>query len=394
MESASRAYLDHAASTPLCAEAASAMAAVPTVGNPSSVHAEGLALRRLVDDARAKVARLLEVPADRCVFTSGATEANLLGVMGYIRAVRELIPDGVLHAVTTPIEHASMSQALALAAEEYGIVVDTVPVDERGVVRAEDIRAAMTDRTILVSCMWANNVFGSVQPMKAIGDVVASTRAAREAAALPLAFMTDAVQAVRTLPVAPHAVGADILTASSHKIYGPKGVGLLMVRAGTPFRPLAAGGGQERGLRGGTENVAGIVGFGAAAEVLRERRKEDRVHAESLRRAFVATLQDRLGAKVAVLGDTSGEDALPDVVFLQAYGADAETLIVKLDVAGFAVSAGSACDSGKRRSASAVRAAYGDRVARDGGIRISFGRETRVEDLLRFTDALERVIRN
>lgn len=387
-----RVYLDHAASTPLAAEAASAMAAVPTTGNPSSVHTEGLVLRRLIDDARAKVARLLEVSADRCFFTSGATEANLLGVMGYLRAVRELVPEGVLHAVTTPIEHSSMAQALALAAEEYGVVIDTIAVDKRGIVSAEDIRVAITDRTVLVSCMWANNVLGSVQPVKAIGAAVAEVRASRNAAGLPIAFMTDAVQAARTLPVLPNAVSADILTISSHKLYGPKGAGLLTVRAGIPFRPHAAGGGQERGMRGGTENVTAIVGFGAAAELVRTRRKEDHAHATMLRKDLLAMLAERFGTKVAVLGDVSGEDAVPDVVLLQVHGTDAETLVVKLDVAGFAVSAGSACDSGKRQSASAIRAVYGDRVAKDGGIRIASGRATTVEDLRRFTDALERII--
>jgi cysteine desulfurase len=366
------------------------MAAVPTTGNPSSVHAEGLALRRLVDDARAKVARLLEVPADRCFFTSGATEANLLGVMGYLRAVRELVPEGVLHAVTTPIEHSSMAQALALAAEEYGVVIDTVAVDKRGIVSAADVRAAITDRTVLVSCMWANNVLGSVQPVKAVGALVAEVRASRNAAGLPIAFMTDAVQAARTLPVLPNAVGADILTISSHKLYGPKGAGLLTVRAGIPFRPLAAGGGQERGMRGGTENVTAIVGFGAAADLLRERRKEDHAHAAALRKELLAMLTERLGGKVTVLGDAS-DNVIPDVVFLQVQGVDAETLVVKLDVAGFAVSAGSACDSGKRQSASAVRAVYGDRVAKDGGIRIAYGRATTVDDLRRFVDALQRI---
>ena len=267
----SRTYLDYAASTPVDPRAAAASArAAMLVGNPSSLHEEGRMLRVGLDGARASVAALLGAAADEIVFTSGATEANTAAMLGSFFAARRSGKAG-LRVLMSPFEHSSIVSAAQLLVREFGAVIDVMP-SVRGVVLAEATARMVRPETAIVACMWANNVTGAVQPVADIGLAVAAERGRRGAGGIPISFVCDAVQAAPSIAVAPVAIGADLLTISSHKMYGLRGAAALFVRRGTSFVPITAGGGQEFGMRGGTEDASAIAGFGVAADILRRER--------------------------------------------------------------------------------------------------------------------------
>lgn len=378
-------YLDHAASAPLDARAVAAMAeAGALVGNPSSVHAFGRPLRERVDLARSRVAGLFGVPPGSVTFTSGATEANALAVLGAWRAAAKAFPGRRVRIVSTAIEHASVRGALAMA-EAEGAEVVALPAGKDGAVSAGDAAAAITPDTALVSVMWANNVTGAVQPVEAIGRAVAAERSRRGAAGLPVLFHVDAVQAVRSADVAPEAAGIDLLTVSAHKIGGPKGVGALVRPGLARIEPIVRGGGQEGGLRSGTENVAAIAGFGVAAMHLAGERASGAARMAELRDAFLAELARR-APEARVLGET--DRRVPNVVFVTVRGARGDLLALSLDAAGIAVSAGSACDGGDRRPSHVLEAMLGGSAAAHGGVRVSFGPATAEDDLLRAAAAI------
>ncbi len=378
-------YFDYAASTPLDPRVAEAMAAAAAKpGNPSSIHAFGRALREDVDRARASVARLLGVGPGAVTFTSGATEANALAVMGAWRAAARAHPGKKLTIVAGGLEHASVAGSLAALAADEGADVVLVGADKDGAASPADVAAAMTPETVLVSVMWANNVLGSIQPVREIGRLVAEERMRRGAGGLPVAFHSDAVQAVRTEAVLPSEAGVDLLTVSAHKMYGPKGVGALVRTSGSALRPLYAGGGQEDGLRSGTENAAGIAGFGRAAGILADEREADAAHAAALRASFLAELAERAPRMEVV----AGAHSVPGIIFLRHPGVDGDLLALTLDSAGFAVSAGSACDSGKRKGSRVLAAVLDERRAAHGGIRVSFGRSTGASDISELAAAL------
>jgi len=314
-----RIYLDHNATTPLRPEVAEAMARVlrDVYGNPSSTHAEGAAARAALERAREQVAELVGARPDQVVFTSGATEAN--------NTLLAALP----RVVTTTAEHPSVLEpARALGARLVG-------VDREGKVDPEALAEAVDGETQLVSILWANNETGVVQPLEAI------------ARALPrsVALHVDATQALGKIPVeGPW----DFLSASAHKLNGPKGTGCLMCRR--EIRPLLLGGSQERGRRGGTENVAGIVGFGVACELARKELGE--------RAARFAALRDRLFAQLEDLGRRNGSDVLPNTLNVEFPGIEGDALLQALDLEGVAVSAGAACHAGSI-SASHVLLAMG-----------------------------------
>ncbi|MEX2557834.1 MAG: cysteine desulfurase family protein, partial [Actinomycetota bacterium] len=323
-------YLDHAATTPLSDAARAAM--LPYLedrfGNASSAHAPGREARKGVDEAREKVAATVGARPDEVVFTSGGTEADNLAIKGAAWHGREQGRDGV---VVTAIEHHAVLDPARWLARQ-GFRVREVPVDAHGVVRLDALEAAVDDRTAVVSVMWANNEVGTIQP------VTECARIAREAGAV---FHTDAVQAVPWLSV--DASVADLLTISAHKHGGPKGVGALVVRRGVKVQPLMHGGGQEREIRSGTYNVAGIVGFGAAAEETAAHHERWSVVVGPLRNR----LQEKLIASITRV-HVNGHPAqrLPNNLHVCIEGIDGETLILLLDAEGVAASQGSACSSG------------------------------------------------
>jgi cysteine desulfurase len=310
-----RIYLDHNATTPLHPDVVDAMARclAETWGNPSSTHAEGAAARDAVEAARGQVAALVGAAPEEVRFSAGASEANNTVLAGVTR-----------HLVTTTAEHPSLL-APAEVLEKRGVRVTRIPVDADGHLGAGALAEALTPETDLVSILWANNETGVVQDLAALRAAVGD---------VPL--HVDATQALGKIPIEP---GWDFLSASAHKLNGPKGTGCLVARR--PVSVLVHGGGQERGARGGTENVAGIVGFGLACELARRELRE--------RAARYAALRDRLWAGLAALGarrNGSADAVLPNTVNAELPGVEGDALVQALDLEGVAVSLGAACHAG------------------------------------------------
>jgi len=326
-----RIYLDHNATTPLRPEVLEAMVRVlrDVFGNPSSPHAAGAAARAELERAREQVAALVGFSSDEIVFTAGATEANNTALASAL--LRPGAPPG--HLVTSTIEHPSVLEPAAWLAEA-GAKVTRVEVDTEGWLDPADVAAAITGETRLVSILWANNETGAVQDVAAIGA---------DTARRGVAFHVDATQALGKIPVDGRAVSAAMLSGSAHKLNGPKGVGFLAVRSSLALEPWIRGGPQERRRRGGTENVAGAVGLGVAAELARQE-LEDR---ERRQRALRDRLWQRIRARVPeIRANTPFERALPNTLSVEFRGAAGDVLVEALDLEGVCVSSGAACASG------------------------------------------------
>jgi len=373
-----RVYLDHAATTPVDSEVAEAMARIlsETHGNPSSIYAEGRAARAAVDRARDEVAAAINADPSEIVFTSGGTEADNLALRGALKARREE-RDGL---VTSAIEHHAVIDTARDLERHAHVRVDVVGVDRYGIVDPDAIRDAIDERTSLVSVMHANNEIGTIEPIAEIGALC------REEG---VTFHSDAVQTVGALEVDVRKIPVDLLSINAHKFYGPKGVGALYVRRGTRIATMQTGGGQEKGRRTGTENVAGIVGLGVAMRVARERRATESPRQEGLRDRIIAGVRARVPDAVL-----SGHPAkrLPNNASFCIPGTDGESLIVALDLEGFAVSSGSACTSGETEPSQVLLALGLDRELAKGSLRVTVGRSTTEEQVDRFVDALSRVV--
>ena len=354
-----RIYLDHNATTPLDPRVLEAMLPIleSGFGNPSSLHWFGQRARGAVEDARAQVAALIGASPSEIVFTGSGTEADgmaLRGVAGLARDPRRTI-------VHTAVEHhAVIHTAKALAEEGWPVV--TVRVGQEGMVDLEALRARVDDRTALVSVMLANNETGVIQPVTEVAKI------ARERGALVLC---DAVQAAGKIPVDVSRLDVDLMALSAHKIYGPKGVGVLYVRRGTRLRAWARGGAQERNRRAGTENVAGIVGMGRAASLAREELQPEA--------ARISSLRDRLEQRLFMIPGTrrnGGAPRVPNTTNLSFEGIEAESLLMALDLMGVAVSTGAACAAGAVEPSHVLRG-MGLPVERvQASIRFSLGRST------------------
>ncbi len=378
---AERIYLDWNATAPLRPEARAAMlAALDVAGNPSSVHGEGRAARRLVEEARREVAALVGADAENVVFTSGGTEANALALTPGLQTGDRSEPRGRL--LVSAIEHPSVLAGGRFARDQ----VEELPVTAEGIAdlaalegRLAALRTEGCTRP-LVSIMHANNEAGVVQPIAAAAAMV------HAAGGL---LHVDAVQSAGKIPCDINDLGADLVTLSGHKLGGPKGVGALVLREGLHIvAPLIRGGGQERGWRAGTENVAGIAGFGAAAAAARRNREAERRHVGALRDRLEAGLMAAF-PRTTVFGATA--ERLPNTTLFAVPGAKAETAVIGLDLAGVAVSSGAACSSGKV-AASHVLAAMGvaPALAR-GAVRVSLGYASAQSDVDGFLSAWIRV---
>ena len=371
-------YLDHAATTPVDPEVAEAMARVyrEVHGNPSSIYAEGRAARALVDNAREQVAYAIGAQASEIVFTSGGTEADNLALRGALKARRNE-RDGL---VTVSTEHHAVLDTARDLAEHAHVRLSIVGVDEVGRVAPQAIAAAIDDRTSLVSIMHANNEIGTLQPIAEIGAIC------RERG---VTFHSDAVQSVGALDFDVRKLPVDLVSLNAHKFYGPKGVGALYVRKGTRIATMQTGGGQENGRRTGTENVAGIVGLGVAMRIAVARRET-----ESPRQA---ALRDRLIDRVTrgipdALVTGHRTERLPNNASFVFRGADGASLVMALDMAGFAVSSGSACTSGDTEPSGVLLALGLDREVAKGSLRVSVGRGTTEADIDAFLAALPEIV--
>jgi cysteine desulfurase len=360
---AERIYLDWNATTPLLPEARAAMARAWEVGgNPSSVHAEGREARRLVEDARAAVAAAVGAEAQNVIFTSGGTEANSLALTPGLRRGKGPAAERLL---VSAIEHASVLSGGRFAAEATG----HIGVTREGVVNLDRLRALLDGPPALVSIMLANNETGAIQPVAEAAELV------HAAGGL---LHVDAIQALGKIPFDLASTRADLLSLSAHKVGGPKGAGALVLAEGVEgLAPLLRGGGQEKGRRAGTEDVAGIAGFGAAVRAALNGREGDARREEGLRARLETGLSQTPGA-VVFAGDAK---RLPNTVLFAVPGMRAETAVIGFDLAGIAVSSGSACSSGKVQPSHVVEAmGFGAELAQ-GAVRLSLGWSTTEADI-------------
>lgn len=373
-----RIYLDHNATTPLDSAVADRMAQTlrDVWGNASSVHHFGQQAKAALDEARASVSALLSADPSEIVFTAGGTEADNIAIRG---AAEALEASGRKHLITCGIEHEAVLNTMKAMARR-GWRITTLPVDTSGIVAIDRLREAITDDTALVSIMHANNEIGTVQPIAALAAV------ARERGAL---FHTDAVQSAGKLPLDVPSLGVDLLSIAGHKFYGPKGAGALWVKRGVRLLPFMTGGRQERNRRAGTENVPALVGLGVAAELARRK-----IDTEAPR---LSALRDRLEA--GILSSIPGTERngaasprVPNTTNISVERVEAESLLIGLDLAGIAVSSGSACSSGTLEPSHVLKA-MGYRHARTlGSIRFSLGAANTDADVDRVLEALPPLV--
>lgn len=377
MTSTARIYLDNAATTPVRNEVIEAM--LPHFAqngyNASSVHAEGRAARAALDEARERAARCLGAKSKEIVFTGGGSEADNLALIGTARALK----DKGRHIVSCAVEHHAVLHAVESLRDE-GWEVTLLAVDAGGGVSPELFASALRPDTVLASIMYVNNELGTVQPLAQLAAI------AHERGVL---FHTDAVQAAAYLPIDVDVLGVDLLALAAHKFYGPKGTGLLYVREGTPILPIVHGGSQELGKRAGTENVPGIVGLATALELALDERAEAAARIASLRDRFEARILERI-PDVRVNGG-QGPRA-PHVASLSFLGASSEQLLMRLDLEGIAVSAGSACASGTIEPSHVIAGLGLPQEWMRGVIRFSLGRTTTPAEIDRTAEVLEQAV--
>lgn len=372
-------YLDHAAATPMDPAVEKAMAPYARAypGNPGSFHTPGLRAKDAVDGARKTVAGILACRPESIIFTSGGTESANLAVQGIPRAMKgvEKPHDGTVHVVTSAIEHPAVLEPLMDMEKRGEISLTVVPVGRDGIVDASDVMDAVRDHTVLVSIMYANNEIGTIQPIAEIGRAILKRRKESKTP-LPY-FHTDACQAAGALDLDVEKMHVDAMTLNGSKIYGPKGAGLLYLRRGVPVRPLVHGGGQERNVRSGTENVPGIVGMATALEIAHRRREKDVVRLTKLRDRVITGLlaipKSRLNGHA--------EQRLPNNVNISFLDIEGEAAVLYLDAEGIYVSTGSACASASLDPSHVILALGVSYEAAHGSLRLTLGRATTAKDV-------------
>jgi len=365
-----RAYLDYNATTPVDPAVLEAMLAFLTdnFGNASSIHSAGQRARAAVDRARDSVAALLGAKPSEIVFTSGGTESDNLAILGLISAFAPKAAGGRKHIITSAIEHHAVLNSCQ-ALEQQGIEVTYIPVGSAGVVDPDEIRRALRAETVLISVMHANNELGTIQPIGEIGCIAAEA---------DVYFHRDAVQSAGKLPLDVNQLGVDLLSISAHKIYGPKGVGALYVRSGTPVSPQFHGGHHERDRRPGTENVPGIVGFGRAAELARANLAAEPQRIVALRDRLERAILDSISS-VRVNGDVTRRVA--NTTNLSFAAAGGEAMLIALDLVGVACSTGAACSSGAVEPSHVLLAIGLSPDEARSSLRFSLGRQTTSEEV-------------
>jgi len=370
-------YLDHNATTPLREEALNAM--MPFLkeifGNASSVHTFGQEAKKHLEDARQKVSLLLNAAKpEEIIFTGCGTESDNLAIKGAALANK----DKGNHIITTAIEHHAVLYTCEYL-EKQGFNVTYLPVDAAGRVDPENLARALTSKTILVSIMHANNEVGTIEPVQEIGGIIASENRKRFDQGLSkIYFHSDAVQTAGKLPIDVRKMGVDLLSISAHKFYGPKGVGALYIKRGTPIVPVLHGGHHERNLRAGTENVAGIAGLAAALELSVSEMGAEQARVKKLRDRFEKWVGENI-PDVKVNGHPS--DRVTSVSNISFEFIEGESLLLSLDIEGIAVSTGSACASGSLETSHVLKAMCVRPEVAQGTVRFSFGHDNSEEDV-------------
>ncbi|MGG1677529.1 cysteine desulfurase family protein [Neobacillus sp. NRS-1170] len=373
-----RIYLDHAATSPMHPRVVERMLEVmnSTFGNPSSIHSFGREARHHIDLARAALAKSIGAKENEIIFTSGGTEADNLALF----SVAESYQNNGKHIITTQIEHHAVLHACKKL-EKMGFEVTYLPVDETGRISIDELRNALRDDTILVSVMYGNNEVGTIQPIKEIGQLLKDHKAK---------FHTDAVQAYGVEDIDVSECMIDLLSVSAHKINGPKGMGFLFASADVKISPRIFGGEQERKRRAGTENVASIAGFHEAVIIANEDRTPKRDKYFGLKETLMRKLRD-LNVEFEVNGFL--ENSLPHVLNLSFPGTSVEAMLVNLDLAGIAVSSGSACTAGSIEPSHVLVAMFGKQSERlINSIRFSFGFTTTEEEVIKAAEETAKVV--
>jgi cysteine desulfurase len=373
-------YLDYAATTPLDERVFTAMRPFFSehFGNPSSIHRYGQRAEAAVDEAHETVAAVLGCRPDEIVFTSGGSESDNLALRGAALAVREQA--GANRILTSCAEHPAVSKTAADLEKHYGFQVEWLEVDEYGRVMPQVVERALTPQTALVSVMYANNEIGTINPIREIAEVCHRHG---------VLFHTDAVQAAAYLPLNVDALGVDLLSLGAHKFYGPKGVGALYVRKGTPLLPVLTGGGQENGRRAGTSNVPYLVGLAEALRLTAEEREARAAHVRPLRDRIIGTVLEEIPA-ARLTGHPV--ERLPNHASFVFEGADGNLLLQLLDAAGFACSSGSACKTGNPEPSEVMTALGLPRTWGLGSLRVTLGVHTTAGEVEQFLKTLPELV--
>jgi cysteine desulfurase len=372
-----RIYLDHAATTPARPEVVEAMSPyfADAFGNPSSIHSYGQAAKASIDDARVRVAELIGALSEEIVFTSGGTEADNLALKGVAYANQHRGN----HIVTTSVEHHAVLEVCRFL-EKGGFSVTYLPVDRYGLVDPDDVRRAITGKTILISVIHGNNEVGTVGPVEEIGRIAATAG---------IRFHTDAVQTVGHVPVNVDELKVDLLSISAHKLYGPKGIGALFVRKGTKLVPLIHGGAQEKGRRAGTENAPAIVGLGKAAELARHEMSTEADRLIGLRNRLTEGLMEKIG-DISLNGHPTRR--LPNNVNVNIDFVEGESMLLNLDLEGICASTGSACSSASLEPSHVLLALGLPPEKAHCSLRLTLGRENTEADIEHVLEVLPRIV--
>lgn len=394
-----RIYFDNAATTPLDAEVLAAMTPFfcEEFGNASSLHGAGRIARKAVEDSRQKVASFLGCSPREIIFTSGATESNNLAIKGVVEAAgrcqicqtcteKQKIP----HLVVSQIEHHAILDS-AKHLEKLGYEVTYLGVDKYGLVDPKDVRKQLRENTVLVSIMHANNEVGTVEPLEEIARVIKEENSRRQGERKRIYFHTDAVQAVQYLDCNVDRLGVDLMSLSAHKFYGPKGVGALYIRRGTPIIRQQDGGGQEFGQRAGTENVTGIVGMGCALAQVRSSKLK--VQSEKIKNLRDKLIGGVLKGIPEVILTGHPQKRLPNIASFCVKNVEGEAMVLALDEKGICASSGSACTAGNLEP-SHVLIAMGIPVEiTHGSLRISLGKENTEQEVDYFLEVFPEIVR-
>lgn len=374
-----RIYLDHAAATPVEPRVRRAMAhAMNVAGNPSSFNDAGREAAALLDRARADVARFLNAQPEEVIFTSSGSEANTLAIQGLCAGRKGEI-------ITSPIEHASVLENVR-ACKQGGLSVSMLAVDGEGSVSPEELEQKLSPTTLLVSVMYANNEIGTIEPVKAIGKIIRAYRT-KHRTAFPF-FHIDACQAAEYLPMDVQRLGADLLTFNGAKVYGPRGIGVLFVRRGLQLKPMVRGGGQEHGLRAGTENVSAAVGL---AEALKTIPTKENGRPTQLRDYFFSRI-GQVMPDIRING-ARGAGRLANNIHLSIPNLESEQLLLELDKHGIAAGSGSACTARSVEPSHVLKAIGVRKPYLDGALRFTLGRGTTRQDINELIRVLPRVVK-
>ncbi|MGZ7044545.1 MAG: cysteine desulfurase NifS [Methanobacterium sp.] len=359
-------YMDHSATSPVDPEVFKAMEPyfVREFGNASTLYSLGRDARKAMENARAQVASLIGAKTDEIIFTAGGTESDNIAIKGTAYRLK----DKENHIITSAIEHPAVDETCKYL-EKNGFEVTYLPVYEEGIVRVSDLVEAITEKTILITIMHANNEIGTIQPISEIGKIARERK---------IYFHTDAVQTVGKIPVNVEEMNVDMLSMSAHKVYGPKGIGALYVKKGVRLEPIIHGGGHERGLRPGTENVSGIVGLGKACEIAQNNLLADAKYITNLRDKLIDGVLNSV-EKSYLNGHRTKR--LPNNVNFRFTSIEGESLVLHLDSKGVAASTGSACSSKKLEPSQVLMAIGLKEVDAHGSLRLTLGKENTEEDI-------------